>query len=111
MLRQLKKNDKGIVFVTVLAMIIVLMVMAISVISINVSQSVNTEGEIKRIEAEVYAMGALAKTFAIQMSNAPVNEWTDSATMNGVQFTVSSNINSPTAGPNGTSLLNIVVTY
>ncbi len=57
MLRNLKKNKQGFVFVMILVTIIVMMVLVISVISVNLTHTMATEGEIKRMRAEQIAYG------------------------------------------------------
>jgi len=92
MLRNLKRNKKGIVFVTVLMIIIVLMILAISVISLNVSQVLVTENEVRRLQAEVIALGALAKIYGYKLSNGSANFLTNFDTLNNRLFTITSNI-------------------
>lgn len=110
MLRDLKNNKKGIVLVTVLMITIVMMILAISVISLNVSQVLMTEGEVKRLQAELIAMGALAYTFANQLSDTAGDNIGYTITIENTTFTVSSNVGAAT-GPNNTNSLNIVVSY
>ena len=109
MLKQLKQNEKGVVFVTVLMIIIVMMVLAISVISINVSQVMITEGEAKRLQAEILAMGALAYSFANQMSTSPGNQMTYMQSLDNVAYNVF--VNLANGSTPGTSTLNIYVNY
>ena len=110
MLRQLRKNEKGIVFVTVLMIIIVMMVLTISIVSINVNQIMLTEGEVKRIQAEILAMGALAYTFANQLSSSPGNTISYTETLDNVTFNVVAQIGAPGSGIMNTATLNIDVT-
>ena len=71
MLKDLKENKHGVVFVTVLLVIIVMMIIAISIISLNVSQVLIAEEEVKRIHGEILASGALAVAFANFESDSP----------------------------------------
>ncbi len=79
MLKSLKNNEKGVIFVTVLMIVIVMMVLVVSIVSMNVSQVTLAENEIRRVQAEILAMGALARTYGNQLSNS---------TGNFIQYTV-----------------------
>ena len=57
MLRQLKANNQGIVFVTVLMIIIVMMILTVSIVSLNVTQVLRTSGEVKHVQAEYLRLG------------------------------------------------------
>ena len=111
MFRQLKNNDRGIIFVTVLMIIIVMTVLTVSMISMNVSQTLLTESEVKRIQAEILAMGAIAYTFANQLSASPSNSLSMSQTIDNVTFNVTADISSTASGPLGTSPINVNVYY
>ena len=108
MLRTLKNNKKGVVFVTVLMIIIVMMVLAISIISMNVSQVMVAESEVKRIQAEIIAFGAIAYTFANQASSSPGNDITYSTTIGTETFDTVINVGTPV---NDISPLSINVIY
>lgn len=108
MLKQLQNNEKGIIFVTVLMIIIVMMVLTFSVISMNVSQVSVTESEIRRIQSEIIAMGALARTFANQLSTSSSNNIEYSVVIDGRTYNVVSNIYGNT-GPYGTNALEIYI--
>ena len=71
MFRKLKENKNGFIFVTVLMIILVMMVLTISVMSLNVSQVKSTEGEIRRLQAEVLTSGMLAQQYASQNISNP----------------------------------------
>ena len=73
MLRDLKKNNRGIIFVTVLIIIIVSMILAISVLSLNISQVKSVENELKSVQAKLLADGGLAIMVVNQMSGSPGN--------------------------------------
>jgi type II secretory pathway component PulK len=108
MLKELRKNEKGIVFVTVLMIIIVMMVLAVSVISMNVSQVSITEAEIKRVQSEIIAMGALARTFGNQMSSSPSNFIQYNVTVGSFTYQVTSNVYG-NSGPLNTAFLDISI--
>ena len=111
MLRELKNNERGVVFVTVLMIILVMMVLAISVISLNVSQVMTAENEVRRQQAETLAMGAMAYTFANQLSSSPSNQFYMIQNLDGLSFNVFVNLSNTPSGPLGTSNLDITVSY
>ena len=111
MLRTLKNNKKGIVFVTVLMIIIVMMVLAISIVSMNVSQVLTTETEVRRVQAEIIAFGMLAFTFANQASSSPGSYITNTYTLDGTTYNVAATVGPAGSGILGTSNLIINVTY
>lgn len=112
MLKQLKNNKKGVVFVVVLMIIIAMIVLTISIISMNVNQVLISEMEVKRIQAEILATGALAYTFANQLSGSPGDYITYTRTLDNVTFDIISNVSSGCSScPLGTESLNISVSY
>lgn len=88
MFKQLKYNDRGVVFVTVLIIIIVAMVLAVNVLSLNISQVTSTEEELKYIKAKVLADGGLAQILISQFSGAPTNTLTFSETLDNITYTI-----------------------
>ncbi|OGX37351.1 MAG: hypothetical protein A3G91_00580 [Omnitrophica WOR_2 bacterium RIFCSPLOWO2_12_FULL_50_9] len=111
MLRQLRKDDRGIVFVTVLMIIITMMILTVSIISLNVTQTVTSSGEIHRIQAEYLALGAIPYFYANQWTSSSSNTITYTQTLDGISFTVVANIIGPGLAGYNTSGLNISVTY
>jgi len=73
MLKQLRNNENGVVFVIVLSIILVMGVLAISILGINITQVITTERAIQDTQAEVLAVGALSYAFANYMSSAPAD--------------------------------------
>ncbi len=111
MLRQLRENDRGIVFVTVLMVIIVMMALTMSIVSLNVTQVTRTAGEVKHIQAQYLALGAIPYLYANQWTNSADNVITYTETLDGVPFTVVANLNGPGLGGYTTNNLDISVTY
>ena len=64
-LKKIINNEKGVVFILVISIIIVMMILAISILSINTSQVVSTEAEVRRLQAETYAMGVMDYAIAL----------------------------------------------
>ncbi|HLF18499.1 MAG TPA: hypothetical protein VI749_06345 [Candidatus Omnitrophota bacterium] len=111
MLKTLQRNENGIVFVAVLMIIVVMMAVTVGIIGLNVSQVTFAEQEIKRIKAELLAVGALAYTFANQTTTSAASSITLSETLDGISYQIDADITSPGTGPNGSSPLTIVVDY
>ena len=115
MLSDLKNNKHGVVFVTVLIMIITAMVLTISTLSLNISQIKSTENELKYIQAKVLADGGLVRIIQKQFSEFPSNVDSYTETVGDTVFTITSNIDAsigrtPPAGSN-TTPLDIIVTF
>ncbi len=67
---KVRHNRSGVIFVTVLVIIIVMMVVTVSIISMNVSQVSVTERDVRRIQAEIKAQGMVDYLAAQQLVNA-----------------------------------------
>jgi hypothetical protein len=89
MLKNIKNNERGVIFVTVLIIIIVSMVLAVSVLSLNISQVKNSEDELKYIQAKTLAEGGLAQFLTGQWSGT--NAVSFSETLGNTTFTIISN--------------------
>lgn len=111
MLRQLRENEKGVVFITVLVIILVMMTLTVSIISMNVTQTVSTEAEIRRIQAEVLALGALPYTFSNQLAGSASDFITYTETLGNTIFTITANVSGPGLPNYVTNGLDISVTY
>ena len=92
MFKQLKNNERGMVFVMVLMVIVVMTVLAISIVSMNVSQVMIAEDQTKRIQAELLALGAMAYKY----DGGSQNSYTE--TLGNSVFTVTINIENTTTG-------------
>jgi len=92
-LRNLKNNENGIVFVTVLMIIVVIMTITVGIISLNISQVTFTEQEIQRVKSEMLAMGTLAYVFANQLTSSPSNSISLPQTLDGISYTVNASVN------------------
>ena len=111
MLRQLRQNERGVVFVTVLMIIIVMMALTVSIVSLNVTQVTRTAGEVKHVQAEYLALGAIPYLYANQWTSSPDNVITYTETLDGIPFTVIANLSGPGLGGYNTNKLDITVTY
>lgn len=96
MLKKIKNNEDGVIFVTVILIILVMMVLTVSILSLNTSQIRVTEDEVKRVQAEVLAMGTVGLTFANQLSDSPNDNIAFTETLGGVDFAVTSDLDTST---------------
>jgi len=92
MLKNLKNNKQGIIFITVLMTIIVLMVFAVSILSLNVSQIMMTESDVKKIKAETLMMGMMGYTYASQWNGSMGNLIILNEVLDGLTFQTTSNL-------------------
>ena len=92
MLRKLSQNKEGVVFITVIMIIIVMMLLTVTIVSLNVTQTVNTEEEVRRIQAEYLGSGAVYYFYANQTSTTASNFITFTETLDGTVFTVETNL-------------------
>lgn len=111
MLRSLRKNNKGIVFVTVVLMVMVMMILTVSIVSLNVTQVVRTAGEARHIQAQYLAMGAIPYLYANQWTASPDNLLTYTETLDGRVFTVTANLSGPGLAGYNTNALFVNVAY
>lgn len=113
MLKELKNNDHGIIFITVLVIILTTMALAISALSLNISQIKSAENELKYIQARVLADGGLAQIISNQFLpgySDTIPSYTE--TIGDTIFTIQSDITAG-AGPVGSDStpLDISVTF
>ena len=111
MLKQLKKDEKGVIFVTVLMIIIVMMVLTTSMLALNINQILITEGEARNMQARLLAQGILAYVVANQTSDSPGQSLSGSVILDQVNFTWNANIDNSTVGYFGSNPLNIYISY
>ncbi len=110
MLKDLKKNSHGIVFVTVLVIIIVMMVLVISILGMNTTRVMVSEDEIRRIQAETLAMGMTSYAFA----NAIVGAFTPGTStqrIDNTTYSITTGRGVASSGLYATTPLNVVVSY
>ncbi len=103
MFRDLKSNNRGVVFVTVLIIIIISMVLAVSVLSLNISQVKSSEEELKHIQAKLLSEGILAQMLVSQFTVAPVNSLSYTESIGNTTFTIQADIDQsgvPSPGSN-----------
>ena len=113
MFKELRNNNRGIIFVTVLIIILIAMVTAISVLSLNISQIKSSENELRYIQAKILAEGGLAQMLINKLSGAPGDIITYSETLGNTTFTIVANIDTTGSGPIGSNSVpfNIDVTF
>jgi hypothetical protein len=110
MLRQLAKND-GIVFVSILMVIMVIMTITIGMISLNVSQVRFSESEVRRVKSELIAHGLMAYVFANQITPSASAAFTATQALDGITYNMSVGVPNTNGGPNLSDPLTIQVTY
>ncbi len=103
MLKDLKNNNRGIVFITALIIIIITMTLAISVLSLNISQVKSSETELKNIQAGILADGLIGRMLINQMSSSPSDIITYTETVGNTPFTLLANVYSAGALLPGTN--------
>lgn len=99
MLKNLRNNNHGVIFVTVLIMIIVAMVLTVSVLSLNVSQIKSTEDELKYIQAKIIAEGAIAQMIANDFLGVGTGPVTYTEPLGNTTYSVDATIDSGGSGP------------
>lgn len=111
MLRKLSHNKEGVVFITVLMIIITMMLLTVTIVSLNVTQTVNTEEEVRHIQAAYLGSGAVSYFYANQASPTASNFITYAETLDGTVFTVEINLSGPGVMGYNTNSLVANVTY
>jgi len=111
MLKTLQNNNRGVIFVTVLMIIIVMIAITITILSLNVTRVTTAEDEVRRIQAETLATGALSYAVASQQGSTPANNITLQETMGNTLFSVDILRSTSATGPNATDPLTISVSY
>jgi Tfp pilus assembly protein PilX len=101
MLKDLRSNNRGIVFVTVLIIILIAMILAVSALSLNISQVKNSEDELRYIQAKMLAEGGFARIYINQLSGTPSPTLLYTETLDNTTFIISSTINTGGVGPTG----------
>ena len=111
MLKISKTNEKGVVFITVLAIIIITMILTISIISLNVSQVMVTEREARRIVAEQFCKGCMEMLIANQLIDPTSNYYTETVQLGNIEYTCESALDTSGTGPFGEDALNCDIQY
>lgn len=111
MIKNLKQNESGVVLVTVLMVIMIMMVLSVSILSMNVSQVMLNEGEVRHIQAEALSLGVLDYAFANQGSASPTNSITLPITLGNSTFNILTNLSGTSLAGYETTDLTITVDY
>ncbi|MBF0523381.1 MAG: hypothetical protein HQL24_10055 [Candidatus Omnitrophica bacterium] len=107
-LKTLKNNEDGMVFIVVIAIIMAMMILVISIISVNTSQVTSTESEVRRIQAEILAAGALDYTLTMGSAGATSLDNLFIENLDGTTFSAKAGIDPINATLNS---LNISINY
>ena len=111
MLKDIRNNNSGIVFVTVLAIVISMMILTMSVISLNSSQTILVEDEVKRLQAEMLALGY----FSYLHSNLVVDPTTvftpTTQPLGSITYSINQDPIGISTGPLSTNTVGFTITY
>ena len=112
MLKSLKKNQNGIILITVLTIIIVIALLTISMVQLNLNQSLIAEGEAQRVQLEAAARGGLAFFYANLASSSPsaTNSISYNTLLDGTPYTVTATLSGPGLAGTNTNALTVTVT-
>ena len=102
-------NNQGVVLITVVVVVIMILMLVAAVVRLNVSQTMLTEDEYKRIQNQLLAESALALITADQQTVTPLTNDSYSFNLNNITHTVNYTI-SP-GGLLGSSIVQIDVVY
>ena len=113
MLKGLNNNERGIVFVAVLIIIMIAMVLAISTLGLNISQVKSSEDEIRYIQAKALAEGGFARIYDDQLSDSPTDMVTFTEQLGNTTYTVNAYVDRTIPGPAGSDsyLADVEVTF
>ncbi len=111
MLKNLKQNENGMVLVTVLMVVMIMMILSVSILSMNTSQIMLNEGQVRRIQAETLVFGALYYAIANQLSSTPSNNITLPTTLGNITFNISTSLSNTTLTGFEANDLTIAVDY
>lgn len=111
MLRDLRKNNKGIVLITVLMILIIMMALAVQITAMRVTQTMSEVKMAKQIQAELLAQGMLALIYANQLSTSPGNYFQSAYTIDGTTFNAIGVISPDSDGLYNTYPLQINIYY
>ena len=108
---QMKKelNNQGVVLITVVVIVILILMLVVAIVHMNVSQTMLTEDEYKRVQNQLLAESALALIHAEQQTVSPPASDTYAFTLNGINHTVSYTVSA--GGLHGSSIVAIDVSY
>lgn len=113
------KSEEGVVLITVIILSLVALITVISILSLNVSQVGVSEAEVKNINSEIIAQGALARAHALLDTNPdgsgfPIN-YTDTVTYGNppatINYTVTVSLIDNNSGPNLEDQISINIVY
>ena len=109
MIRMLKKNNDGMVLVTVLMVVVVMMIITIGILSRSSTQAVSAEKQIDRIKAEQFLKGFFWNVYANLANGLPIKNQT--TVIDGKTYIAQVTLLDPIGGPNGTALYQFNVSY
>ena len=107
-----QNNQKGIILLTVLMMIMVISVLAISILNMNLGQVLTSEEQAKQIKATIIAKGMVNYVHANQFAvpSTPI-VLTVTDILDSITYTTTATLDGGNIGLNDTNLLNIDTNY
>ncbi|MBP9854259.1 MAG: hypothetical protein KBD53_05290 [Candidatus Omnitrophica bacterium] len=102
-------NEKGVVLITVVVVIIMILMLVMALRGMNVSQTLLTEDEYKRLQNQLLAESTVAYIYATQQNHHPPMSAAYTINLNGLDHDVEYEISS--GGLYGSNLVQIDVTY
>jgi len=102
-------NNSGVVLITVVVIVIMILMLVVAVTRMNVSQTLLTEDEYKRIQNQLLAESTVALIHADQQTALPKTTDTFAFTLNNITHTVNYTVSG--GGIMGSSLVQIDITY
>ena len=109
MFKKLTHNEDGVIFVTVLVIVIVTTLLAISIYSLNSSQAMLAEEEVRRIQSSLIAEGEHVRYIGSRFEG--VGYTAGVYTISSFPFTVSPTVGAPGTGLNYSTTFSINVSF
>ena len=110
MVDSIRRNESGVVLITVIAISFVMMVLTLSLVSINRNQITSGQRQIERLKAEQLAKGYWWRYYLATMNGTPF-VIPPAQPLNGKNYTISVVTGPIGLGPNGTTPVTAQVTY
>ena len=100
-------NEDGVILITVLVIVIVLTLLTISIYSLNTSQAILAEEEIRRVQGELIAEGEHIRYFGSQQTVTAYSP--SSYVVDGMPFAVSETVTP--GGPGNSSTITLDISF
>lgn len=111
MLKDLRENEKGVVLITVLMLLIIMMALAVQITAMRVTQTMSEFKMARQVQAEILAQGMLSLIYANQLTSSPGNYFQSNYIIDGISYNVIGQISNVSNGIYNTYPLQINVYY